>query len=518
MAYIKNKAERDFRLVQTTGNSKLDFNKIKVGPRTISDNVGLRIGDLPVARGGSKKPIDKGAVVKALQQNNLRELRRFSKIFFRTSGIYTRLCRYMAYLYRYDWVIVPVVNRDKAKQKNVVDYWYKALDFMDNSYLKILLGEIALTVIKEGCYYGYLLEDTTDRIALQELPTDYCRSRYSLNGTPAVEFNMRFFDDKFSDIEYRTKVLKLWPKEIQKGYVAYLKGELPKDRKDDTEGWLLLDPEKTFKFNIGNSDCPIFASVIPKILDLEDAQDLDRKKMLQQILKIVIQKMPIDKNGDLIFDVDEAQALHNNAVNMLADAIGVDVLTTFADVAVEDMSDNSNVSSIDQLDKVERTVYNESGTAQNLFNTSGNTALEKSIANDEATVSSLIFQFERFGDKILERFTRNAGKIRYKFQILPTTIYNYKDLSKSYKELTSLGFSKLLPQVALGQSQSTVLMTAFLENDYLDLNSVFIPPQQSSTMSGNAENSETDGEGAGRPALDDDKKSDKTIANIEAEG
>jgi len=27
-----------------------------------------------------------------------------------------------------------------------------------------------------------------------------------------------------------------------------------------------------------------------------------------------VQKLPIDKNGDLIFDVDEAKDIHNNAV------------------------------------------------------------------------------------------------------------------------------------------------------------------------------------------------------------
>ena len=48
--------------------------------------------------------------------------------------------------------------------------------------------------------------------------------------------------------------------------------------------------------------------------------------------------MPLDKNGDLVFDVDEAQQLHNNAVNMLGKAIGIDVLTTFADVNVADMA------------------------------------------------------------------------------------------------------------------------------------------------------------------------------------
>jgi hypothetical protein len=45
----------------------------------------------------------------------------------------------------------------------------------------------------------------------------------------------------------------------------------------------------------------------------------------------------MDKNGDLIFDLDEAQDIHENAVDMLKRAIGVDVLTTFADVTVENM-------------------------------------------------------------------------------------------------------------------------------------------------------------------------------------
>lgn len=527
MAYVKNKSDRNFRLSNSAGS--LDFNKIKVGKRTISDNVGIRVDDIPSRFAKSRKPIEKEDIIRALNMNNLKELRHFSEVFFRTSGIYSRLCRYMAYLFKYDWFITPIVDKEKAKEKNVVDNWYKASKYLDNSDLKIFFSKVALEVIKKGCYYGYMLEDCKDRLSVQQLPVDYCRSRYEINGIPAVEFNMKFFDDKFNDPDYRIKVLKLWPKEIQQGYMLYLKDKLPKDCKDDVNGWLLLDPKKTVKFNLSGSDCPIFACVIPKLLDLEAAQELDRKKMLQEILKIIIQKMPIDKNGDLIFDVEEAQQLHSNAVAMLGDAIGVDVLTTFADVEVADLSDKGNVSTVDQLNKVERTVYNESGTAQNLFNTDGNTALEKSIANDEATMSNLIYQMERFGNLVLERFEKNAGKITFRFQLLPTTIYNYKDLSKAYKDLTSIGFSKLLPQVALGQSQSVVLMTAFLENDYLDLNDVFVPPQMSSTMSGNGNISSDDNktnkdsnpaptEEGGRPRLDNDKKSDKTIANQEAEG
>lgn len=227
----------------------------------------------------------------------------------------------------------------------------------------------------------------------------------------------------------------------------------------------------------------------------------------------------MDKNSIPVFDIEEGKELHKNAVAMLGGTIGVDVLTTFADVAVEDLSDHSNMSAADQLDKVERTVYNEAGVSQMQFNTTGNLALEKSIANDEATMTDLLLQFEDYAESLLEPFNKNIKRLYYRVQILPTTIYNYKDLSKIYKEQTQIGFSKLLPQVALGQSQSTVLATALFENDVLHLDEVFRPPAMSSTTSGSEKNSgqTPTGNQGGRPPLPEDEQSDKTRRNKESE-
>jgi len=71
----------------------------------------------------------------------------------------------------------------------------------------------------------------------------------------------------------------------------------------------------------------------------------------------------MDKNGDLIFDVEEARDIHNNAVQMLRNAIGVDVLTTFTEVDSIDMSDKNTSTTVDDLEKVERTVYNTFGVS-----------------------------------------------------------------------------------------------------------------------------------------------------------
>lgn len=467
-------------------------------------------------------------------------MREISNFFYKTSGIYNRLVRYMAFLYRYDWMITPYIHGgggfdhdlsiesqipEKDREK-YVDTFFKALKYFDDFGIKRLFGDIALKVVRNGCYYGYLLTDGAVP-AIQQLPLKYCRSRYTVGGNPAVEFNMKYFDELYTDTEQRNRVLNLFPKDFQNGYRAYKQGRLTGDFLGDTAGWYLLDIKNTIKFNVNGDDFPAFISVIPAIIDLDAAQDLDRKKMAQKLLKIIIQKMPLDKNGDLVFDVDEAQELHNNAVKMLGKAIGVDVLTTFADVDVADMADNSTTTTVDELEKVERTVYNEAGVSQLQFNSDGNIALNNSILNDEASMKDLLLQFEGFLNRLLRPFNTQPKKIYFKAQILTTTIYNYKEMAKLYKEQTQLGYSKMLPQIALGQSQSSILANAYFENNMLNLVAVFIPPMSSNTMSADAlwratgkagasQGGTQSEEGVGRPEKEDSEKSEKTIQNKES--
>ena len=86
-----------------------------------------------------------------------------------------------------------------------------------------------------------------------------------------------------------------------------------------------------------------------------------------------------------------------------------------------------------------------------------------------------------------------------------------------------MGYSKMLPQIALGHSQSFILNSAHFENEVLHLSEIMIPPLLSSTMSSedvlgkknqttqtNSQKSSgtsktpTSGNGAGRPEKEDD--------------
>ena len=95
-----------------------------------------------------------------------------------------------------------------------------------------------------------------------------------------------------------------------------------------------------------------------------------------------------------------------------------------------------------------------------------------------------------------------------------------------YKDQTNLGFSKLLPQVAMGHSQADIISTAIFENGMMSLNDLFTPPQMSSTTSGTKAPSSSKGSSSinkdsdntgGRPELPDSEKSEKTIQNLESQ-
>ena len=535
----------------------IDYGKIKVGTKTLDDAV-LNLGSMPKIRHDFG---NKAFILQAISERNLPLIREISNYFYNTNGIYSKVCDYFAYLYRYDWYITPEIKDESEKsfEKALIDF-NNILGYLDNSHVKKVCGDIASEVVKNGAYYGYI-SPSRDGLVLQQLPINYCRTRFNIGDMPVIEFDMRFFDENFRDVNYRMKILRMFPKEFQKGYVLYKQGKLEPDteyyplgRRDNhlvntntqlnwrPGYWYTLEPGSAVKFCFNNGDQPLFINAIPAILDLDAAQDLDRRKQMQQLLKIVIQKLPFDKNGDLIFDVDEARDIHNNAVDMLQHAIGVDVLTTFADVQVEDMADSNTTTTSDDLERVERTVYNSLGVSKNLFNTDSNLSLEKSILQDESTMRVLLLQFNSFFDKITQQLGSNKKKYNYRFYMLETTQYNYQNLAKMYKDQVQMGYSKMLPQIAMGHSQSSIIHTAFFENKVLKLSEIMIPPLMSSTLNAdsilgtnnqnnNLKNQKTSEEtkstasttktvktsdGAGRPEKADSEKSEKTIQNKES--
>ena len=99
--------EKGFRIPLASDTSELpsfDFTKVKVGIKTLEDAVLTNAGDLKKA---NPSLADKQTVLKAIDAYDYAKMREISDFFFKTNGIYNRLCKYMANLYCYDWMITP---------------------------------------------------------------------------------------------------------------------------------------------------------------------------------------------------------------------------------------------------------------------------------------------------------------------------------------------------------------------------------------------------------------------------
>lgn len=473
-------------------------------------------------------------LIKIVKGRDLEKKRQLSEFIAQTNGIYARAVRYISDIYRFDFMLYPNLDLDveinDAMSSKTLKKFNLLLEYFDNSSVQLMARKWANQICLLGAYYGYITEDVNDKLVVQDLPVDFCRSRFFHRGRPAVEFNVRYFDVVTKSENFRKTLLALFPKEIQDAYKKYVAGTLKnEDDPNSKDVWILLDLNRAFKFNFYDSDVPPFLYAIPAILQLGEVQDLTKEKLLQAIQKILTQKLELNKQGEIPFTMKEIQRLNQNAADMVGEAVGVSVLTTIAEVKVHDLDNSDGTNAQDQVKAAEGSVYNDMGISTNLFNTDGNLSLEKSIITDEAFVKQLILQFEQFFNDFIEwKFNKRDSKFRMK--MLNTTIFNYKEMSDKYKDLTKIGFSRFLPMIALGHTQKEVTSMVKLEQQMMHLDDWMLPPFSSNTMSsdtwsdikaiqGQRENqgklgtADTSTQGSGRPTLPGDQKTDKTIAN-----
>ena len=80
------------------GLPSTDFNKIKIGAKVLDDAI-IKLGNY---KNINPRLADKATVLKAIATYDLKTMREISDFFYKTSGIYARIIRYMAFMYRYD--------------------------------------------------------------------------------------------------------------------------------------------------------------------------------------------------------------------------------------------------------------------------------------------------------------------------------------------------------------------------------------------------------------------------------
>ena len=455
---------------------------------------------------------------------NETQLRTLSRQYWDLSGLYKRLISYFANMLTYDVLITPKFKDGKAESKDkekVIKSLTNACYFVDNLNISKEFARIMTILLTDGVYYGFFKECTNGKFIFQDLDPDYCRTRYkSMNDLPVLEFDLSYFLNlKGREATTNVDELALYPKIVRSMYNKYfnnitIRGKdgkaYIKNKKELMNGrWMLIPDDLGVVFYYKDIK-PLFASTIKAIEDLNDYKGIEKSLDKQDLNKILVQQIPM-KDGELLFTTDEAVEIHKAVVKMLRNNPNVDVLTTFTDAKMLEVQDSKQANR-DNLEKMERSVYNEAGVSKNLFASDGTTALEYSQKVDMALALDIAKRFETFLTYHTNRKFAEK-KVFFEVTILPITHYNREEMFDLYLKGAEYGYSKILAGVASGIKQSNLLNLITLENDYLDLATKMVPLQSSHTTSGKETTSDNEG---GAPTKDGMDKSDKTRQNEES--
>lgn len=417
----------------------------------------------------------------ALNNRTEKDLRRFSQYFYIVSGEYRRLVEYYGKLYTQNFMTIPRVAAEDIASPGFASSLEAVKLYMQNASLAETNIEIATLVVRDGAFYGYE-RDIDGTIVMQQLPVDYCRTRFKAKGVLVPEFDMSYFD-RFRTEAALEEQLGAFPKEFRKYYMAY---------KKDTQNarWVLLDPQYA-RAHVMWEGLPLLSPIFLDLIELKEYKEIEKLKSTLDIYKVLIQKIPVNKDGEVTLMLPEIQDLHDNFRVMISNN-NIDVITTPAEVDLIDLADKNQGLS-DDISKAKDIIYTSAGTSSALFHSgskTGSIGLEASIKTDEALMYPLLKQFEKWYELKLSSLSKG---ISYGVTILPITVHNRKEMFTLYKDAAAMGYpTKVMTCVSLGINQFDEDFLLNYENIFLNLPERMIPTSSSYTATEDGETPESD--------------------------
>ena len=433
-----------------------------------------------------------------ISSGSLAEQRSLSRNYFLMDGLYKRIIIYYATLMKGAGLLTPMAGYGKKlSTDHVQKRYYGALNYLDKLHLEELETKISLRALIDGSYYGVIQKLDKNDFVLLDLPAQYARSSFKdIYGRDIVEFDVTYFST-ITDKEARDEELSLFPSVISKYYRKYVNGKV-------TCSWVKIPADIGVCFSFIEDGCPLFLSVIPAAIQYDESVDTERERDLEEIRKILIQKVPHLQTGELLFEPEEAVEMHAGAIEMMRGNKNLSILTTYTDVD-SIVSKTSSDAVSNNLEKMLQNVYSEASVSAQLFSPTGAQALDNSIRNDMAFMMILMNKIARFVTELINELFGNTN-VTFKYTILPVTYYNQSEFITDSLKLAQSGYSFLLPSAAIGLGQRELLGIKELENEVLVLREKLIPLASSYTESGEV----------GRPTKTAEQKAPSTIVKEES--
>lgn len=464
-----------------------------------------------------------------IRSGEISAIRELSRYYYRTNARYRNNIDLLAALPLYHTLVLPQYESGKGSQAQITKAFYNACNFVEALDIKNTLTRITREWLKSGIYYG-ILQELGSKVVVQDLPADFCRARYKdFNNLNILEFNVTYFQTKYDDERVREAAVLNFPPIIQQAWRKW------KAHKDVVDPWVQVPASAGgVVFCFAEDQTPLLIASIPDLCKLKDAIDREETRDENELYKLLIQRMPVDSDGHLVFELEEVAELHAGVANMLKDLDTVEVLTTFGETTLENLQDSSAASqSSDRIAKYNNNVWDSLGNSALLFNADNSSSLAYVVKKHESIMRTYLNMYSTWIKFLInERFSRTG--LTFDFIILPTTVFNLEKYQSQWLQSAQFGFPKMYTAVVFDVKQRDLVSMVDFENDFLNLTEKMKPLLSSYTSTGEESSSKKNKSGeknsgnqskvkdisnkGGRPELPDEEKSEKTQANIASMG
>lgn len=452
--------------------------------------------------------------------NNIDNIREVSRFLTRVSMLYKQMISYFSTMPLYTYNITPLFDKVYTGDYNadkLLSSYEKSLKIFHHFNLPKELQNIVSNVIRDGMYVGFMYNSEDNGIFLMPLDVQYCRIYGKTpEGEWIVYFDAAYFD-KSNNKDYVLGVnndgIGTWDPCFVDGYNQYKSGGR------DYE-WFRLTPENTMCIIASTDDefyvpLPYFFPIFKSLLQILDTEALVASKEELQNYKLILNKIPMMKDGDRVDDFALSLELVNqfDAIirELLPDLVGWGT-TPYENTQVIDFEKSTSSSDTDTLNKAMNNLFANAGINKLIVSSgdSGNAnGIKYSNANDLGKISVYIRRIESW----LNYWIKNNISDALYLQIFDETQFNKTDFINEKKEAATLGGSKMDYLCSLGDTPYVAYNKLKFETLSLGLSDIMIPLQSSYTQSSQGgrpvEQDESKLSDEGRASRDSGKNEDK---------
>lgn len=415
---------------------------------------------------------------------------------YQKSGYMRRLIDYFSNMAKLNYYVDTMVCSTpffRAKDVTIKNNYIKFAAQAEKFNLANNIHDITKRMYLNDACFAFVVE-TDLEVCYYYLDPRYCVITGLANGN--------VFEYAINRSLLNNSIYETFPNELQ---------QLLEQSKEYQKSNLVQVPlEHGFCLKYNNNFFHLFSPLFPIISDIlliDDYKDLAKTKAVNDAYKLLVLKIPTDKDGNLTMDEQQIYPYIDTALKVVQDNIGV---LPYPDSVESIEFSSSNADDRDKVEDATDQMYSEVGVSRAIASSAASgSELKLSITNDSGDIFRIYRMLENWVNLQMKLRGFIYSSYQFVYKILDITIFNQNDVIDEELKLAQASLpSKIRLGAAMGFSPSSLIGNTVMENVVLkDIFDMWQPLKSSYTQSGNNE--------TGRPMKNDDELAPSTEAQRE---